>query len=152
MHSPTANEHTRQRSSSNPHYATGKRIAEHDSLVSIRLSEPPRQLTVNTDLPPNATIQRRRTSLFRNTLSPSSATTNRSPLSSPFDPNEALSPVTSIPNSDLKLNLQDELEGVDDDSKTIHGEGEDSDDEEVDWDQLQSKEAAESKDNEEDVG
>lgn len=159
--SPTASERAapfsaslpnHKRSSSNPDDATVKRIPEHDSLVTVRLSEPPRQLTVNTNVPPGGpTIQHRR-SLFRNTLSPGSATTN-SPLSSPFDPNEALSPISTVPGTSLKLNLHDELESVDDDSKTINGaEGEESEDEEVDWEELQKTEDAESKHNEEDVG
>lgn len=89
--------------------------------------------------------------MFTNSLSPGS--TSPTPLGSPLDPNEALSPVTSIASSRLRTNLQDELDGADDDSKTISGgEVEDSDDEEVDWDELQKTEDAESKDSEEDVG
>lgn len=59
-----------------------------------------------------------------------------------------MSPLTTTHNS--TTNLQDELDGVkDDDSKTISciEDVEDSDDEEVDWDQLQKTEDAESKDN-----
>lgn len=146
--SPTSSE-LRQRSSSDPDNGAVKRIVDHDSLVTVRLSEPPtRQLTLNTNVSTHGTIQSRR-SLFANTLSPGSI--SQSPLSSSFDPNEDLSPVT--PSSALRSNLQDELEGVDDDTKTISGvEPEDSDDEEVDWDQLQKTEDAESKHNDEDVG
>lgn len=159
--SPTS-EKRRQRSSSNPSDGAGvNHPAHHDSFTTVRLSEPPsRQLTLITNVSTYGTIQNRR-SLFGNTLSPASATLSPSavsPLSSRFsrvDPNEDLSPVTSIPASTLRPNLQDELDGVDDDSKTISGgEPEDSDDdeEEVDWDTLQSKEDAESNLNEEDVG
>lgn len=159
--SPTRAER-RQRSSSNPADVTGvKHLTEHDSFTTVRLSEPPsRQLTLNTNIPTHGTIQDRR-NLFDNILSPVSTTVSpgaASPLSSPLsrvDPNEDLSPVTSIPSSSLRLNLQDELEGLDDDSKTISGveeEESDDDDEEVDWDTLQSKEDAESNLNEEDVG
>lgn len=164
----------RQRSSSNPDNGAVKRIVEHDSLVTVRLSEPPtKQLTLNTNVPATyGTISpargfsrashptgsyfaasspaESRRSVFANTLSPGSISPG--PLSSPLDPNEALSPVTSIPSSSLRPNLQDELEGADDDSKTISGaEGDESDDEEVDWEELQKTEDAESKDNEEDV-
>lgn len=146
---------SRPRSSTSPDDGAVKRIADHDSLVSIRLSEPPaRQLTLNTDFSPvngsgSPTIQSRR-SLLASTLSPGSI--SRSPLSSPLDPNESLSPVTSIQTSSLGVNLQDELDGADDDNKTISGaDGEDSDDEEVDWEELQKTEDAESKENEEDV-
>lgn len=152
----------RQRSSSNPSDgASVKHSAEHDSFTTVRLSEPPaRQLTLNTNVSTYGTIQDRR-SLFGNTLSPASASISPgpSPLSasrfSRIDPNECLSPVTSIPSTSLRPNLQDELEGLDDDSKTISGKEEDddeSDEEEVDWDTLQSKEDAESNLNEEDVG
>lgn len=151
----------RQRSSSNPSdsgAAGVKHLAEHDSFTTVRLSEPPaRQLTLNTNVSTYGTIQDRR-SLFGNTLSPASASINPgpSPLSARFsriDPNECLSPVTSIPGSSLRPNLQDELEGLDDDTKTISGvEVDDSDEEEeVDWETLQSKEDAESNLNEEDV-
>ncbi|KAJ4385500.1 hypothetical protein N0V93_009928 [Gnomoniopsis smithogilvyi] len=148
----------RQRSSSNPSDgASVKHSAEHDSFTTVRLSEPPaRQLTLNTNVSTHGTIQDRR-SLFGNTLSPQSASISPgpSPLSARFsriDPNECLSPVTSIPSSSLRPNLQDELEGLDDDSKTISGvEAEDSDEEEVDWETLQSKEDAESNLNEEDT-
>lgn len=158
--SPTREER-RQRSSSNPSDGAGvKHLPEHDSFTTVRLSEPPsRQLTLNTNVSTHGTIQDRR-SLFANTLSPVSASVSPgpSPLSSRFsraDPNEELSPVSSIPNSTLRPNLKDELEGFDDDSKTISGvevEESDDDDEEVDWDTLQSKEDAESNLNEEDVG
>lgn len=149
----------RQRSSSNPSdSASVKHVAEHDSFTTVRLSEPPaRQLTLNTNVSTYGTIQDRR-SLVGNTLSPNSASISPgpSPLSARFsriDPNECLSPVTSIPSSSLRPNLQDELDGLDDDSKTISGvEAEDSDEEEVDWETLQSKEDAESNLNEEDVG
>lgn len=148
---------SRPRSSTSPDDGAVKRMVDHDSLVSIRLSEPPaRQLTLNTNIPPtngagSPAVQSSRRSLFTNSLSPGS--TRPTPLGSPLDPNEDLSPVTSISSSRLRTNLQDELDGADDDSKTISGaEVEDSDDEEVDWDELQKTEDAESKVSEEDVG
>lgn len=154
-------EDRRQRSSSNPSDGAGvKHLPEHDSFTTVRLSEPPsRQLTLNTNVSTYGTIQDRR-SLFATTLSPASASLSPgvSPLSSRFsrvDPDEDLSPITSIPTSTLRPNLKDELEGFDDDSKTISGvevEESDDDDEEVDWETLQSKEDAESNLNEEDVG
>lgn len=150
--SPTVSDYQnyRQRSSSNPQDGTPKHSTEHDSLVTVRLSEPPaRQLTLNTsNLSLNGSLVNRR-SAFANKFSPG-------PLHSPFNPDESMSPVVAgLPGSGYGQNLQDELDDAqeDDDSKTISGpEAEDSDDEEVDWDQLQKTEDAESKDNEEAVG
>lgn len=149
--SPTVSEY-RQRSSSNPQDGTPKHSTEHDSLVTVRLSEPPRPLTLNTNVPLNGSLLNRR-SAFANKLSPGLASPG--PLNSPFNPDEGMSPVVAdIPDSRHGQNLQDELDDAqDDDSKTISGpEAEDSDDEEVNWDQLQKTEDEESKDNEEDVG
>ncbi|CAN8102602.1 unnamed protein product [Discula destructiva] len=161
--SPPTIAERRQRSSSTPSDGPGvKHVAEHDSFTTVRLSEPPvRQLTLNTDISTHGTAPNRR-SLFTNTPSPVSDPLNAalSPQSlqrfSQVDPNEDLSPVTSIPSSTLRSNLQDEFEGLDDDTKTISGvEAEESDDdddeEEVDWATLQSKEDAESILNEEDT-
>lgn len=148
--SPTVSE-KRQRSSSNPAVGPVRRIAEHDSLVTVRLSEPPRQLTLNTNV---STIAARR-SLLANTLSPASSAASPRHLSSPSaDPDEFLSPVTSIPSGITRPNLQEELDGFNDDAKTIGPtEEEDSDDEEVDWEQLQKTEDAEcNKETDEDVG
>lgn len=147
--SPTTSEPTRQRSSSQPSNGPVRKIAEHDSLVTVRLSEPPRPLTVNTDVSSNGTTSNRR-SLFADALSPTPI--SPSPLSAcsetPSSDDELMSPVTTTHNS--KTNLQDELDDAkDDDSKTIGAADEDaeeSDDEEVDWDQLQKKEDAQSKD------
>lgn len=149
--SPTVSDYQnhRQRSSSNPQDGTHKHSTEHDSLITVRLSEPPaRQLTLNTsNLSLNGSLVNRR-SAFANILSPG-------PLHSPFNPDEGMSPVVAgLPGIGYGQNLQDELDDAqeDDDSKTISGpEAEDSDDE-VDWDQLQKTEDAESRDNEEDVG
>lgn len=157
--SPTVSE-SRQRSSSNPQDGTPKHSTEHDSLVTVRLSEPPRQLTLNTtNLSLNGSLANRRSAFANNNkLSPGVASPGG--LHSPLNPDEGMSPVVAgIPASNGHgLNLQDELDGADDDiqdddSKTISGpEVEESDEEEVDWDQLQKTEEAESKDNEEDVG
>lgn len=127
-----------------------RKIAEHDSLVTVRLSEPPRQLTVNTDVNSNGAASNRK-SLFANASSPTPI--SPSPLSAFASSNaglddELMSPVTTTHNS--TTNLQDELEAAkDDDSKTIScvEDAEESDDEEVDWEQLQKTEDAQSKDN-----
>lgn len=148
--SPTTSEPNRQRSSSQPSHGPTRKIAEHDSLVTVRLSEPPKPLTVNTNVSSNGTNSNRR-SLFADALSPTPI--SPSPLSAssqtPSSDDELMSPVTTTHNS--KTNLKDELEGAidDDDSKTISaadGYTEESDDEEVDWEQLQKKEDAQSKD------
>ncbi|KUI63805.1 hypothetical protein VM1G_10547 [Cytospora mali] len=148
--SPTTSESTRQRSCSQPSDSPIRKIAEHDSLVTVRLSEPPRQLTLNTNVTSNGTASNRR-SLFTDTLSPTPI--SPSPLSASSETaksdDELISPVTTTHNS--KTNLQEELEGAkDDDSKTIsviEEDVEESDEEEVDWEQLQKTEDAESKDN-----
>ncbi|ROW16664.1 hypothetical protein VPNG_01570 [Cytospora leucostoma] len=147
--SPTTSE-PRQRSSSQPSHGPVRKIAEHDSLVTVRLSEPPRQLTLNTNVASDGTVTTRR-SLFANALSPTPISPSPSPLSASSGTNsddEVMSPLTTTHNS--TTNLQDELDGVkDDDSKTISciEDVEESDDEEVDWEQLQKTEDAESKDN-----
>lgn len=151
--SPTVSEH-RQRSSSNPQDGAPKQSNEHDSLVTVRLSEPPRRLTLDTtNLSLNGSPLFNRRSALANNLSPGAISSGS--LHSPFNPDEGMSPVVAgIPNHGFGQNLQDELDDAqDDDSKTISGpETEDSDGEEVNWDELQKTEDAESKDNEEDVG
>lgn len=129
-----------------------KRSDEHDSLVTVRLSEPPKQLTLNTDVDTNGTIQNRR-SLFSATLSTSPI--SPSPLSASSETrldDEIMSPVTTTYGS--KTNLQQELDALqdnEDDSKTISGvqvaeDSDSDDDEEVNWDQLQKTEDAVVKD------
>lgn len=132
-----------------------KRSDEHDSLVTVRLSEPPKQLTLNTNVDTNGTIQNRR-SLFTANLSASPI--SPSPLSASSETNlddEIMSPVTTTYGS--KANLQEELDALqdnEDDSKTISGveaaeddDDDDDDDEEVNWEQLQKTEDAVVKDN-----
>lgn len=129
-----------------------KRSDEHDSLVTVRLSEPPKQLTLNTNVDTNGTIQNRR-SLFTANLSPSPV--SPSPLSASSETkldDEIMSPVTTTYGS--KANLQEELDALqdnEDDSKTISGaeaaeDSDDDDDEEVNWEQLQKTEDAVVKD------
>lgn len=130
-----------------------KRSDEHDSLVTVRLSEPPKQLTLNTNVDTNGTIQNRR-SLFSANLSASPI--SPSPLSASSETkldDEIMSPVTTTYGS--KVNLQQELDALqdnEDDSKTISGleaaneSDDDDDDEEVNWEQLQKTEDAVVKD------
>ena len=129
-----------------------KRSDEHDSLVTVRLSEPPKQLTLNTNVDTNGTIQNRR-SLFSANLSASPI--SPSPLSASSETkldDEIMSPVTTTYGS--KANLQQELDALqdtEDDSKTISGveaaeESDDDDDEPVNWEQLQKTEDAVVKD------
>ncbi|KAI3399651.1 hypothetical protein diail_5999 [Diaporthe ilicicola] len=151
-HGPSSSNSTpRQRSSSQPSEGPVKRSDEHDSLVTVRLSEPPRQLTLNTNVDTNGTIQNRRSTISGN-LSASSI--SPSPLSASSETkldDEIMSPVTTTYGS--KANLQEELDALqdnEDDSKTISGteiaEESDDDDEEVDWEQLQKTEDAVVKD------
>lgn len=134
-----------------------KRSDEHDSLVTVRLSEPPKQLTLNTNVDTNGTIQNRR-SLFSPNLSASPISPSPSPSPSPLSASsetklddEIMSPVTTSYGS--KTNLQQELDALqdnEDDNKTISGvqvaDDDDDDDEEVNWDQLQKTEDAVVKD------
>lgn len=128
-----------------------KRSDEHDSLVTVRLSEPPRQLTLNTNVDTNGTIQNRRSTISG---SLSASPISPSPLSASSETkldDEIMSPVTTTYGS--KANLQEELEALqdtEDDSKTISGteitEESDDEDEEVNWEQLQKTEDAVVKD------
>lgn len=146
----------------------GRRVVDHDSLVTVRLSEPP-VLHVRTDTAPEAL--RSRKSPYETESTPSD--TADEPLSEGRDEVEGLqepeeretntSSTTSV--SDPSRNLQDELGEDDspDDTDSIHSvlDGADitrpgSNDtsvisprrssEETNWDQLQEIEDKESKD------
>ncbi|KAI1660126.1 rab-GTPase-TBC domain-containing protein [Daldinia decipiens] len=135
-------------------------MPEHDSMVTVRLSEPP-SLSVNTDLPLNPLPFRR--SIWGHECTPTSATAPSVPpvmeveegdmedvqvqdvqvqdvqihdLKSPTSPKSPLKDTQAITTT----TIQEEKEVVDDDLM------EDSDTEEVNWDQLQKTEDEEVKD------
>jgi len=120
------------------------RAIDHDSLVTVRLSEPP-VLSVNTSI---------------------GTPTGKSPFGHGYTPSDAMA--ETVPEEDdgtagepdatsqRGKSLQDELQDIDggsvqenDDTAIEDGEN-DSDDEQVDWDSLQESEDKESKDQESD--
>lgn len=122
----------------------------HDSMVTVRLSEPP-SLHVNTDVPPNALPTRR--SIFGPECTPTSAVT----------PYVLAIPQLEVPSADVQVETEvetatDVSEEKDQDNMSIlespRGtrilespieEDEDSDPEEVNWDELQRTEDEQSK-------
>lgn len=123
----------------------------HDSMVTVRLSEPP-SLSVNTDLPPNALPSRR--SIFGPECTPTSATAVATPLKeseSIAEEEDCLSPKTSTePQSTLADELGDSISSPDDQSdsprNSISTADSDTEDEEVNWEKLQETEDQEVKD------
>ncbi|KAI1381793.1 rab-GTPase-TBC domain-containing protein [Hypoxylon crocopeplum] len=128
-----------------------RRMPEHDSMVTVRLSEPP-SLSVNTDLPPNALPSRK--SIWGHECTPTSATV---PTVAPVKEKEAtterkveaevegeLKTSADPPNNplpDLQDTTTNEEEQIDDNELM-----DESDTEEVNWDQLQKTEDEEVKD------
>ncbi|RYP90588.1 hypothetical protein DL770_003255 [Monosporascus sp. CRB-9-2] len=119
----------------------------HDSMVTVRLSEPP-SLSVNTDLPPNALPSRK--SIFGPECTPTSAVSTPMKETEPTSGTDVcLSPKTYIEApSILADELQDSGGNSSDrdepaqDSTSADGE---SDEEEVNWEQLQKTEDEEVK-------
>lgn len=133
-----------------------KRAMEHDSLVTVRLSEPP-ALHVNTTVPSSALPSRK--SLFGREDTPIQETAEKTGQEEPVteadtpDKQEATSPA-----SDAGLTLQQELDNTEDGD---HESGEDNgsnssaarsstESEAVDWEELQKTENQESKDQDSD--
>ncbi|KAI5926735.1 rab-GTPase-TBC domain-containing protein [Camillea tinctor] len=111
----------------------------HDSLVTVRLSEPP-SLSVNTDLPPVLTPTRK--SIFGPQYTPTSATTPS--IREEVDMEDEGEPKTAV---EPTRSLQEELESIpeDDTPKSSRTSSDDDDsadesDEEVNWEQLQKTE------------
>ncbi|KAK4218550.1 GTPase-activating protein GYP5 [Rhypophila decipiens] len=129
-----------------------KRAVEHDSLVTVRLSEPPPPLHVNTTVPSSALPTRR--SLYGREDTPTDETTEKTGQEQADGSNnqEAETPV-----SDHGLTLQQELaiteEGdqeFQDDGPKSPGARSSSDSEDVDWEGLQKTENLESKEQDSD--
>lgn len=123
----------------------------HDSMVTVRLSEPP-SLSVNTDLPLNALPSRR--SIFGPECTPTSATTISTPMkeSEPAaGEDDCDSPRTSTEaQGTLADELGDSISSPDDQSESPQDETapveSDTEDEEVNWEKLQQTEDQEVKD------
>ncbi|KAH9909127.1 rab-GTPase-TBC domain-containing protein [Xylariomycetidae sp. FL2044] len=123
----------------------GRSMFAHDSMVTVRLSEPP-SLSVNTDIPPNVMPSRK--SIFGPMCTPTSATVMA------VNENETVvaSPVSRM-SVETPRNLEEELQDSDDtECDKIGGqtladdEMDESDTEEVNWEQLQKTEDEQVKD------
>ncbi|KAI1341571.1 rab-GTPase-TBC domain-containing protein [Xylariaceae sp. FL0016] len=119
----------------------------HDSMVTVRLSEPP-SLSVNTDLPVPAVPSRR--SIFGPECTPTSATTPSVKEEGPMAEKivEPKSPVAtpktkSIQEPEDSVDLDEPKEEPQEDDTVDES---DTDTEEVDWEQLQKTEDEEVKD------
>lgn len=129
-------------------------LAGHDSMVTVRLSEPP-SLSVKTDLPPNVLPSRR--SIFgpEYTPTPTSATSPRKQeqeedkmeqddIEDEDDDDHASPPTERGGSKNLMEELQDSAEEVSTEQDAVVGSEEsavDSEDEdEVNWDKLQKSE------------
>lgn len=134
-----------------------RRMPEHDSMVTVRLSEPP-SLSVNTDLPPNTLPFRR--SIWGHECTPTSAT---APVAETIMEEETMSEVEieiKTPADPPKNMLQESngITTVDEEEKEKEKEQTDDDDpmdesdtEEVNWDQLQKTEDEQVKDQDDNV-
>lgn len=123
-------------------------LAGHDSMVTVRLSEPP-SLSVRTDLPPNVLPSRR--SIFgpEYTPTPTSATSPKKQEQEVGVVQEQAVGDTSITTVDESKNLSQELQDADqdataedepDESRTSMDESMDDSEDEVNWDKLQKSE------------
>lgn len=169
--SPTSMDDSSRASSESSRVGEEKpqRVMDHDSLVTVRLSEPP-YLHVDTNIIPNVLPSRK--SLYGNDDTPSDsmaeAVKEDQDGADRWQEQEEIELTTHTPisiNSDRSRSLQDELEEDDspDDTDSIHSTLEDPDitqqnsndtsatshprsSEETNWDQLQEIENLESKD------
>jgi hypothetical protein len=132
-----------------------RRSIGHDSLVTVRLSEPP-ALHVNTDVPTSSLPARR--SLYGNEYTPTDAMAEAVAEEDDSSSDDA---DAKTPSSERGRSLQDELQGGSDDEE--HDEEADqtqvaevrqsADSDKVNWDQLQESEDEEAKDHDaENVG
>jgi hypothetical protein len=128
-----------------------KRAMDHDSLVTVRLSEPP-SLHINTSIPPSLLPSRK--TVYGIEYTPTDVMTESvEEEGSGTD----LGGELETPTSGQSLNLQDELEqsgstgdAEDAGAEQAVEERTSSDSETVDWDQLQKTEEMESQDQDSD--
>ena len=129
----------------------GRKFPGHDSMVTVRLSEPP-SLSVNTDLPPNPLPSRR--SIFGPECTPTSAVTTSARETESIieeeEEDECASPKTI--STKAPSNLAEELGGSasssDDQGQSSAEDDMDESDteEEVNWEKLQRTEDEEVRD------
>lgn len=126
-----------------------KRAMDHDSLVTVRLSEPP-SLHINTAIPPNPLPSRKTVYGIDYTPNDAMAESLKEEENSDAD-KDPETPVTKT-----GLNLQEELGQLDSDfqedeegAETVEGRSS-LDSDKVDWEGLQKTEDMESKDQESD--
>ncbi|KAK0701792.1 rab-GTPase-TBC domain-containing protein [Lasiosphaeria miniovina] len=138
--------------SSPPAAESQKRALDHDSLVTVRLSEPP-SLYVNTSVPPNTLPSRR--SLYGLDYTPSDTLTE--PVPEEDDGGVLEHFETDSPASDKGRSLQEELEQMDsEDGEEKDGEIQElqqrssSESDSVKWDELQKTEDSESREQDSD--
>lgn len=129
-----------------------KRLMDHDSLVTVRLSEPP-SLHINTTIPPNPLPSRKTVYGIDYTPNDAMAESLKEEEKSDAD-KEDKEPETPVTTTGL--NLQEELGQLDTDSQEdeedtdkIEGRSS-SDSDKVDWEGLQKTEDMESKDQDSD--
>ena len=125
-----------------------RKFPGHDSMVTVRLSEPP-SLSVNTDLPPNPLPSRR--SIFGPECTPTSAVaTPARETESIIEEEECASPKTLNPKapSSLAEELRDSASSSDDQGQSSPDDDDmdESDTEEVNWEKLQKTEDEEVRD------
>lgn len=128
----------------------GRKFPGHDSMVTVRLSEPP-SLSVNTDLPPTTLPSRR--SIFGPECTPTSAVATPARETESIieeEEEECESPKTL--NAKTPSNLAEELRdsvsssSSDDQDQSSDDDMDDSDTEEVNWEKLQKTEDEEVRD------
>lgn len=128
-----------------------KRAVEHDSLVTVRLSEPP-ALHVNTAVPTSAPASRK--SLYGHEDTPIDEAAEK-----PDQEEDGVSDnqEAKTPSSDSGLTLQQEIENIEDTEQEAEDGGSNSaadrssiESEPVDWEELQKTENQESKDQDSD--
>ncbi|KAF6840915.1 GTPase activating protein [Colletotrichum plurivorum] len=148
-----------------PRETTPKMLA-HDSMVTVRLSEPP-VLTIDTSVGPNSPPRRRPSTVRIEKLPfPESITSEAEDARDDNDDEDGKTPpsdpATPLPATNTTRNLQDELVDYGDEENDQVGElaskasprdtisqaipADEEDEEEVNWDELQKTEAEEPRD------
>lgn len=121
-----------------------KRPMDHernDSLVTVRLSEPPQPLVVDTNVMPSSK------SFFGTEYTPADAMAET--LREEEDTRSKRDSMASEASGGFARNLQSELEAGNE--EMADQDAQSSDEEEVDWEQLQETEEKESKDQDSDM-
>ncbi|KAJ3942677.1 uncharacterized protein N0V96_006896 [Colletotrichum fioriniae] len=157
----------------NDHRETTPKMLAHDSMVTVRLSEPP-TLTLDTNVGPDSPPRRRPSTVKIEKLPFPTETLEAKAQDQPEDETDDTppsDPTTPLPVTTATRNLQDELVDCEDEAEeegdritslpargtlletpiefkrpVVDEEGEEEDEEEVNWDELQKSEAQEPRD------